>query len=301
MIQNQDTEKSARFYLFDHVCLGYLALIGISLIFFHRHVQSWARYVLLHAAGILLIVFLIRFSHRFSGSQVLRIARCFYPIALMPLLWEELEPLVPMFFGSRWATDVIARLDVLIFGVHPTVWIQQLYRPWLNEVMGFFYIAYYALFLIIPASLYIKKREKALLAVLSAIMLTYLSNFFLFFVFPAAAPHHIPEIQAQHTQELAGPLFSRFNREVQSSRGIVGAAFPSSHVAGTLVWVLLALRYNRKLGKFLIPVAVGMPLASVYLRLHHALDPIVGLIWGLLCYGAALKLLQVRGEDPLSQ
>lgn len=140
-----------------------------------------------------------------------------------------------------------------------------------------------------------------MLAVLSVIMFTYLSNFILFFVFPAAAPHHIPEINSLHTQELIGPFFSRFNREVQSSRGIVGAAFPSSHVAGTLVWVLLAVRYNRKLGRFLIPVAVGMPLASVYLRLHHALDPMVGLIWGLLLCGSPQDHSdQRRGSSDVS-
>jgi membrane-associated phospholipid phosphatase len=299
MGDNFDQTQEKHFYLFDWICLGYLFLIGVSLLFFHRNVSDWLRYVTLHAAGIVMIGLLIQIHRSFPQNRILRIARYFYPIALMPLLWEELEPLVPMFFGVRWATDVIARLDVLLFGIHPTVWVQQLYRPWLNELMGFFYVAYYALFLIIPISLFVKKKRKALLAVLSVIMLTYLSNFFLFFVFPAAAPHHIPEINALHTQELIGPFFSRFNREVQSSRGIVGAAFPSSHVAGTLVWVLLALRYHRRLGIFLIPIAIGMPLASVYLRLHHALDPIVGLIWGLLCFAAALKLIQKRGEDPL--
>jgi len=95
-------------------------------------------------------------------------------------------------------------------------------------------------------------------------------------------------------------LFVEINRIVQAQAGISTGAFPSSHVAGALVWVLAALRYNRKLGYVLAPVIFGMGFSVVYTGLHHAVDPIFGYIWGAVCYLIALKLIKKRVEDPLT-
>ena len=72
MAASAHQEDSKRLYLFDHVCLAYLALIGFCLIFFHKTVADWPRFVVLHAAGIFLIVLLIHVQRRFSQSRIAR-------------------------------------------------------------------------------------------------------------------------------------------------------------------------------------------------------------------------------------
>ncbi len=286
-----------RFLLMDITCLVYTGLIGFLLLFFHKTVSNWPLHVLIHAAIVMVILEVIRWAEKSPHKKFLWIARTFYPIPLLLYGWEELEVLVPMIFGSCWATDLIVRMDKLLFGVHPTVWVQNLYTPWLNELMHLIYMSYYTLFLI-PIFLYIRGRKKETFAVLSMVTLTYLSNYILFFLLPVLDPFHVPLIDQAMSTEHIGYFFVPINQFIQSTGGISVGAFPSSHVSGALVWVLSVFRYNRKIGFAYTPLVVSIGLSTVYTQLHHAVDPIFGYLWGIICFPIALKLIQIREEDP---
>jgi len=287
------------FRLMDINCIAYMGLIGFLLIFFHKTVISWPLYVLIHAAIVTAILEIVRLGEKYPHKKILLIFRMFYPVPILLFAWEELEVLVPMFFGSYWATDLIIRFDKLIFGVHPTVWVQQLYQPWLDELMNFIYAGYYTFFLLIPLSLFICKKKQEAFAVFSLATFTYFSNFLLFFFLPALSPPYVPMLQALQIKQQTGCLFVEINRIVQAKAGIPVGVFPSSHVAGALVWGISALRYNRKLGYVLLPIVIGIGFSTVYMGLHHAVDPIFGYIWGAICYPIVLKLIKQRGEDPV--
>lgn len=289
----------ARFRLMDINCVAYLGLIGFFLIFFHQGVEHWFLFILIHAVLIAGILEIVRLGEIHPQKKVFWIFRVFYPVPLFLFLWGELESLVPMIFGNYWATDMIVRWDELFFGVHPTVWVQQFYTPWLNELINFLYAGYYTFFLVVPISLFLSKRKEETFSVFSVATFVYFSNFILFFFLPAYAPQHIPWLQKLHTHEMTGFLFVEINRIIQSQGAVHGACFPSSHVAGAFAWVFLALRYIRKLGYALIPVAIGVAFGTVYMKLHHAVDPIIGIIWGVIAYGIAMKILRRRNEDPL--
>jgi membrane-associated phospholipid phosphatase len=288
-----------RFRLMDIVWLTYLGLVGFLLFFFHKAVNRWLLYILLHALLTIVILEIVRTAEKHPQKKILWFVRTMYPIPLFLYSWEELAALMPMLYGNFWMTDLVVRWDKLIFGVYPTVWVQRLYTPWLNEIMHFMYVGYYSFFILVPFFLYFWGKKKETLAVFSILSFTYLTNFFLFFLIPTLDPNHVPLLQELHIKEQTGYLFVPLNKFIQDTGGIPVAAFPSSHVAGALVWALAALRYVRKLGCVLLPIAVGVGLSVVYIQLHHALDPIFGYIWGALCYLVALKLIQKRGEDPL--
>lgn len=286
------------FRLMDINCLVYLGLIGFLLIFFHQAVHQWPRHVLIHTALVIGILEIVRLGEKYPHRKILWILRTFYPVAIFLYAWEELGALVPMFYGSPWATDMIVRFDKLIFGVHPTVWFQQFYQPWLNELMNFFYAAYYTFFLLIPLSLFIRKKREETFAVFSLATFVYLSNFCFFYLLPVISPPFIPMLQKLQISQQTGYLFVEVNRIVQAKGGMPFGAFPSSHVAGALVWVLCSLRYNRKLGYALAPIALGIAFSTVYMGLHHGVDPVFGYIWGAIAFTIALRLIKVRGEDP---
>lgn len=148
-----------RFKLMDINCLAYMTLIGFFLIFFHKAVKSWPLYVLIHVAWVVVVLEIIRLGEKYPERKISSALRTFYPIAVLLYAWLELNPLLLMFFDSFWGTDIIVRLDKLIFGVYPTVWMQRLYRPWLDEIMNFIYAAYYTFFLLIPLYFYTRKRN----------------------------------------------------------------------------------------------------------------------------------------------
>ncbi|MCI0693430.1 phosphatase PAP2 family protein [candidate division KSB1 bacterium] len=128
----------------------------------------------------------------------------------------------------------------------------------------------------------------------------YFANFLLFYFFPALSPRMMPWLAAMHSAaEPTGYFFASLTRLVQGQEqgAIHGGCFPSSHVAGALAWSLAAWRYNRKVSYFLFPLVAGVAVSTVYLRYHHALDPLFGIILGFICYPVAVAILRKRREE----
>ena len=60
-----------------------------------------------------------------------------------------------------------------------------------------------------------------------------------------------------------------------------GTAFPSAHVAASVVAGICALRFQRPLGVAILIVTVGMMVGAVYGGYHYAADVVAGLGMGL--------------------
>jgi membrane-associated phospholipid phosphatase len=266
------------FRLLDINCIAYLSLTGLLLMFFHKAASRWPLYILIHVVYIIAILEIVRLGEKNPHKKILWILRTFYPVTLFMYGWKELNVLVRMFFDSYWATDVIIRMDKFIFGVHPTIWAQHLYQPWLDEFMSFFYTAYYTFFVLIPLILFICKKKEAALAVFSVTTFVYFSNYLLFCLFPVVSPKMHPMLQSLQIKHYTGYLIAQFNQLVQADHSVMGASFPSSHVSGALAWALSALRYSRKMGFVALPIAIGVGISSVYLGLHHAVDSLFGIL-----------------------
>ncbi len=290
--------SGVRFRLMDINLSVYMGLIGLLVIFFHKNVNNWPIHVLIHAGFVIGILEVVRLGEKHPENKILSVLRAFYPITIFLYAWEELAVLQAMIFGSFWFTDTLVQWDKLIFGVHPTVWLQNLYNPGLNELMNFIYAAYYTFFLLVPLIFYIRKKKQVTFAIYSLATFTYMSNFLIFFLLPALGAKPAPMLAGLHVKEHTGFLFVELNRIIQAKGGIASGAFPSSHVAGALVWALSALRYDRKMGYLILPFAIGIGFSTVYMALHHAVDPIAGYIWGGLSFALALHLIKNRGEDP---
>jgi membrane-associated phospholipid phosphatase len=290
--------SGVRFRLMDINLSVYMGLIGLLVIFFHKNVNNWPIHVLIHAGFVIGVLEVVRLGEKHPENKILSFFRTFYPITIFLYAWEELAVLQPMIFGSFWFTDTLVRWDKLIFGVHPTVWLQNLYNPGLDELMNFIYAVYYTFFLLVPLIFYFRKKKHVTFAIYSLTTFTYMSNFLVFYLRPALGANPAPMLAGLHVKEHTGFLFVELNKIIQTKGGIACGAFPSSHVAGALVWALSSLRYDRKMGYVILPFAIGIGFSTVYMTLHHAVDPIAGYIWGALSYVLALRLIKIRGEDP---
>lgn len=287
-----------RFRVMDLVFLSYAGLSGLLILVFPGNFRGSPVRALIHLAVIAFSLEAIRAGEARPDRPVLRGLRVLYSLPLMLFFWTEMDLLVPVLFGSYWATDLALAADKALLGVHPTLWVERLHGPILNELMTFFYTAYYALIIAVPLSFFLRKKTEETFAVLSLINLTYYVNYVLFLLFPALSPSHAPALAGLHTPPSEGYLFFHLNRALQDSAGIHGAAFPSSHVAGALVWVLASARYGGRKAYALFVIFVGVVLATVYMGYHHAVDPPAGALWGGLGYLIGLRWLRRRGEDP---
>jgi membrane-associated phospholipid phosphatase len=292
--------RDVRFRLVDITCISYFSLIGFLLIFFHKNVPHWPLCVILHMFLILFILEIVRWGEKNRDRKILWFLRTFYPIAIILIAWGELDGIIPMFFGNYWATDVMIRFEKSIFGVLPTLWLQQSYQPWLDELMNILYSGYYVFIPLVSLTLYIKRKHEAALAAFSFAIFAYLTNYLFFFLLPALSPMMAEALADQNIGSWTGYVFADFTRFIQSSAGCRGATFPSSHISGVFMWSFVALRYQRPMGYVLMPFAFGVGMASSYLGYHYLLDSIFGFVWALICYPVVLKILKSRNEDPLS-
>jgi membrane-associated phospholipid phosphatase len=286
-----------RFRLMDINCMGYFGLIAFLLIFFHKTVNHWLLFILIHIGIILAILEIIRAHERNTQNKSLTMVRIFYPIILVLFGWSEIDILARMFFGTYWSTDHIIHLEKLIFAVYPTIWAQKFLHPWLDELMNIFYDGYYLFMPLVGITLFFKRKYKEVFAAFAIGTAVHFSNFILFYFFPTLGPQEM-FTELQHLK-FTGYIFAEITRIIQSNGSVRGGTFPSSHVSAAFAWALIAFRYERKLGYFLLPMSLGVGVATVYLGYHYALDPICGYIWCLIIYPIVLRLIKKRGEDPL--
>lgn len=290
-----------RFRTVDIVCMSYLLLLAVLLVFFHRSVPGWPIYAAAHTFIVLGILELVRWGEGSRGGGIRKFIRIFYPVAFILLAWRELDALIPMFFGDYWATGLIIRTEKSLFGTLPNMWFQRFYRPWLDELMHVFYSGYYFFMPVVGLVLFFKKKYEAALAAFSIGIFAYCVNFLLFFLVPVLAPFMADGMAGYSIGSWKGYWVADFTRLVQSTGGCRGATFPSSHITAVFVWSFIALRYLRPLGYVLFPLAFMVTVSTVYLGYHYALDAIFGLLLALLCFPVGLMIIRSRNEDPLAR
>ncbi|NUO83546.1 phosphatase PAP2 family protein [candidate division KSB1 bacterium] len=295
----QQRYGSVHWRLADLLAIGYMAALAVLLPFFHHHVPNWPKEVCIHLAFVFAGIEIVRAGERHPGNRVLWFLRTFYPLATIFYGYFEMNHMNRMFSGSYWAMEALIELDAWLFGAHPTVWVQRLYSPGLDELMNFFYVSYYSFAPLATLPLFLRGKREETLAVFGIVTLSYVGNFVLFYAFPSLCPRMIPELEALRTRDYSGYFIASLTKYFQSEGAISGGCFPSTHVSGAMAWSLATWRYNRKLSYVMLPLALGVALATVYLGYHHALDPIVGILWAGMAYGIAGFIFKKRGEGEL--
>lgn len=278
----------------DYVVIGYILILGLLVIPFHydhylkQNITRWWLYPTGHIVLVFIILELLRLATHHS-LKFLQFLRTFYPAILLSFAWTELNNLVTILF-PYWANDLVVTIDEAIFTVHPTVWVERLFTPWLTELMNFLYVAYFLFIPVSGFSLYFLGKKQKTLNFLFLVFLTYTTAFLLFLLFPAEGAWII--LKHLHTIQHEGGFFLRMVQFLQGQGTIRGGALPSSHVSAAFTIVWATIRYQRKLGLILLPFAIGVAVSAVYLRYHHAIDALAGIIWGTFMYGVGILILK---------
>ena len=136
--------------LFSLIGLGFLTL------FFRGQIPLWRSLLLRYAALIGLLFFLKLLSDRTGKGKWGPFLYHFSPILFIILIYDSLGDLI-QYLGSDIDPWLI-RMDLLMFGVHPTVWIERWIEPWLTDGMSLAYASYYFIPLTLVVVLYAKGR-----------------------------------------------------------------------------------------------------------------------------------------------
>jgi membrane-associated phospholipid phosphatase len=210
-------------------------------------------------------------------------------------LFEELQGLVHLVFPG-WFDSSLLRFDFWLCGAQPAVWMSQFARPALNDFMQFSYMTYFGYLVLLPALLYARRETRAFWTVMTATALAHYTVYTVAVLFPIESPHfslvHAP------LALLSGGFSTALIEVIERYGRVHGAAFPSAHVAGSMVAILCAWRYRRWLFWATLPFFVSMMVATVYGRYHYVADVLAGMLVGAAGYAAGLKLMRQAGAVP---
>jgi membrane-associated phospholipid phosphatase len=276
-------QKAKNYLLVDKATFVYMAALSLLILIFHSNLPNWGSYFVFNL-GICFMVILIANGLNNKASRWAFFFRHWYPLIFFIILYEETRNLIHLVF-PRSFDPLINRLELGLFGVYPTVWMQKFICLGLNEYLMFSYSFYYFLLVVLGVGLFFANKIKEFDDLLFTSAVAYYVSYLGFILFPVEGPRFA--LAGVHQLKLNGGFFTSLAQGLIGFAGIQGAAMPSSHVAVALVVLVYARRYHRILYYLLSPLIASLFVATVYGHFHYVSDVAAGLLVGgvsiLLC------------------
>lgn len=227
------------------------------------------------AAANVLYAALILLAARPGLDRLGRTLRELYPVLLLAALYPALDIL--NYFGGVAVHDALVRSwEFALFGTEPShAWWQAAPSAFWSTVLHAAYLGYYPIVLgPVIAFVALGRLEAARRSALWLVT-TFLFCYLIFLAFPVAGPYY--EFPRPSAAFLDNPA-ARLVYATLARGSAYGAAFPSSHVAATLVAVAAAFRGSRRLGRVLVVPALLLTIGVVYCQMHYAIDALAGIL-----------------------
>jgi len=225
---------------------------------------------------IIILLLVVRFRPRWT------ILRDGLPFAFCIAIYTNLHDTIH-FANPHDIHNALIAIDGWLFGVQPCVWAQQFVHPWLTEILSFCYMLFFLWAPLVATTLYFQNRKTEFRNTLVSVILCFYTGYFLYIIFPAAPPRltltHMFTVQFNGT-----PIAAAAQRMIDILPSDSRAAFPSLHAAVTLLSLMFAWKYTRRLFWVILPFCIGLFLSTIYLRHHYVVDLVAGFALGILAF-----------------
>jgi len=213
-------------------------------------------------------------------------------LTIGPFMYIELRWIISGLGAPHRDAAVVGWEHVLFPSDPSTTLAPRLHVAWVSELLHLAYASYYLIVYLPPIALYLRGRRDAFVSTTLALIVVYGICFITYALFPVDGPRYLVGAAAAPEGPIRSFVLTLLDRG--SSRG---TAFPSSHVAASVVSSLCALRHQRGVGIMVSLVTVALTIATVYGGFHYAVDALVGVILGGLAWFSAwlLEALVSRG------
>jgi membrane-associated phospholipid phosphatase len=273
----------------DWSVFAYVLLTALLNIVFYNKVPGGASHLLVRAAVILIAVILIWLSAN-NSSKVIRFLRNFYPLATLAYFYGETYFFHGLFFP--YFDDVIIHIDQAIFGFQPSLEFSRVfYWKWLNELMNFAYFFYYIMIFGVCYAVYLFNANN-----FNRCIHTVMQSFFIYYLFFILFPVMGP--QFWFPEPLNKLADAGIFREMVKFAQVVGeyptGAFPSSHVAMSVILCIITYKYVIQLFPFALTIAMLLTLSAVYIKAHYASDIIGGILTAPLIYWVSMLIFNMQ-------
>jgi len=276
----------------DRMILGYLAAVCLLLGIWFPEVPGAGWLLAAHVAGAALVVLAVRARPTRGSAERLRMVfRYWYPLPYVASCYKVVALLIPVVRGVQMDAQ-IARLDRMLWGANPTVWLERMHEPWLTEILQVVYSLFVPAVLLVAALLWKKRRLEAFRYYAFLIALGFLASYVGYMLVPVRGPRFFLAGE-QHFELRGGWLFGLLQHTLDRLESAHYDCFPSGHTELTLLAWWSSRQISRKLFRVFTVYSVVIVFATVYLRYHYTIDVFAGAVLALGLLLAAPYLYRV--------
>ncbi len=214
-----------------------------------------------------------------------------WPYKFFELLrrWAPYAGILPIFQSLGYIVQYIQpdldgyliKIDYAMFGVHPTVWLERFTSPWMVDVLALAYSSYYFLPVILALFLHFDKKQHELEHMFLAVTIGFFISYLGYLLVPAIGPRFT--LTGNQAAPVKGLFWGNHILDFLTANEFNKRdCFPSGHTGITLIVLYYAYAHHKKLFAFMLPVAVLLIMATVFLRLHYVIDVISGFVLAAL-------------------
>jgi len=215
-------------------------------------------------------------------AKALAFLRGIYPVLMFGYFYTSGHAFNRIIFHN-WLDPWFMGIDKAIFGYYPSLEWGKTLSHWLfQEVFHCAYFCYYPMIAGLPVYLYFK-QPKAFKELIFNLTFVFYLCYTIYSVVPVIGGRYIPEAM-ELTKTYHAGLFTHIMVFIYRTSHHLGGAFPSSHIAITLVLTVAALRFVRRLGYVFAVIALFLSLATVVCHYHWFIDAVAGIATGIAGY-----------------
>ena len=256
-------------------------LIGLTFLtlLFRGRIPLWHSLIFRYLLWIGLLFVIQLSSNQKRMGKFRDFVYTFSPILFIILIYESLGDLIHYLHPD--IDPALIRIDLFLFGVQPTLWMQRWIVPWLTDLLSLAYVSYYFLPVTLMVVLYLKKRP-GLYPVIFTLALGYYISFIGYILFPAVGPRFA--MTSLYTVPLEGSFITHWVKDgLNAIEHNKRDCMPSGHTQIALTVLYLAYRYERTIFYVILPFVCGLVLSTVYLRYHYVIDLFAGTAIATAC------------------
>lgn len=294
----------------DKITIAYIIFTSILMAIHGTSMEHFQEMAITRAAAIAIIGLLygLRKAYPCWASKILSDV-----VVMLGLIFWYQEV---YYFCSQlpYLDHIFASVEWNLFGCQPSLeFSKHVTSVFWSEAFNCGYYSYYYMMLITIFFYGVCRKEEC-----DKAEFIFLTSFFMFYaiyeLLPVAGPYYYfkaigieaansgnyPDLghyfQTNHEMlhaEVKG-IFSQLVHNTQEYGELPAAAFPSSHCGMTVVTMILAWKSrNRYLFWIMLPLAILLCMATVYIMAHYLIDTIAGVITAFLFYYLTQKLYNI--------
>lgn len=260
----------------DKLTIIYQLIIAAVIAFNFTKIPQAVYWLFMHVG---FIIFLYRLPEM-GSNRLLNMLRLWNPVLFITTNFFELPYLVHQ-VNPNDIDPLLVKADYAMFGLHPTVWMENLANPMLTEYLQIVYSLFYFLPLILAVLLYFENRMREFDFFAMVLVYGFYLSYIGYFLFPALGPRYT--IAEMHSTAISGLWFTEHIRTtLDTLEKVQRDAFPSGHTMMTALTMFYAARYHKKYFAVLLVIGSSLIFSTVYLRYHYVSDVLAGLVFALL-------------------